>query len=63
VSQDSAELFLLLVFSMVLLSAFAAIALGLSEAIGAFMLGLLVAETLQKDRVQLSFPNRHCDFN
>jgi CPA2 family monovalent cation:H+ antiporter-2 len=50
-AQDSAELFLLLVFGLVLLSAFGAIAVGLSEAIGAFMLGLLIAETGQKERV------------
>lgn len=53
--QDSTELFLLLVFSLVLLSGFAAIAVGLSEAIGAFMVGLLVAETTQKTRVHELF--------
>lgn len=50
-NQESAELFLLLVFSLILLSAFGAMAVGLSEAIGAIMFGLLMSETRHKTRV------------
>jgi CPA2 family monovalent cation:H+ antiporter-2 len=54
-SQDSSELFLLLVSALIMLSSFGAVALGLSEAIGAFMFGLLVSETDQKSRVYDTF--------
>ena len=54
-SQDSSELFLFLVFALVLLCSFGALAVGLSEAIGAFMLGMLLSETAQKHRVHESF--------
>lgn len=54
-SQDSSELFLFLVFALVLLCSFGALAVGLSEAIGAFMLGMLLSETAQKRRVHESF--------
>ena len=50
-NQESAELFLLLVFGLILLSAFGAMAVGLSEAIGAIMFGLLMSETRHKTRV------------
>lgn len=54
-SQESSELFILLVFALVLLSGFGAMALGLSEAIGAFMFGLLMSETREKDRIHELF--------
>jgi CPA2 family monovalent cation:H+ antiporter-2 len=54
-SQESSELFLLLVFSFVLLCSFGATAVGLSEVIGAFMFGLLISETLHKQRVHTVF--------
>ena len=54
-SQDSSELFLFLVFALVLLCSFGALAAGLSEAIGAFMLGMLISETAQKNRVHEVF--------
>jgi len=50
-TQESSELFLLLVFSLVLLCSFGATAVGLSEVIGAFMFGLLISETLHRQRV------------
>jgi CPA2 family monovalent cation:H+ antiporter-2 len=54
-AQESSELFLLLVFSLVLLCSFGATAVGLSEVIGAFMFGLLISETLHKERVHTVF--------
>jgi CPA2 family monovalent cation:H+ antiporter-2 len=54
-AQESAELFLLLVFALVLLSASGAVAVGLSEVIGAFMLGLVISETVQKERAHEMF--------
>ncbi|MCP4365063.1 MAG: cation:proton antiporter, partial [Planctomycetes bacterium] len=47
---ESTELFVLLMFSIILLSASAARLLGLSEAIGAFFAGMVIAETRQKSR-------------
>ena len=54
-AQDSSEVFLFLVFALVVLCSFGALAVGLSEAIGAFMLGMLVSETAQKNRVHEVF--------
>lgn len=54
-AQESSELFLLLVFALVLFASFGAMAVGLSEAIGAIMLGLLLSETAQKTRVHEVF--------
>jgi CPA2 family monovalent cation:H+ antiporter-2 len=54
-AQDSSELFLLLVFALVLLASCGALFMGLAEAIGAFMLGLLVSETSHKERVHTVF--------
>ena len=53
--QESSELFLLLVFALVLLSSFGAIGFGLSEAIGAFMIGMVISVTDQKRRVHEVF--------
>ncbi|MHC4198183.1 MAG: cation:proton antiporter [Planctomycetota bacterium] len=47
---ESTELFVLLMFSIILLSASAARLLGLSDAIGAFFAGMVIAETRQKTR-------------
>ncbi|MEE9488302.1 MAG: cation:proton antiporter [Candidatus Brocadiales bacterium] len=47
---ESTELFVLLMFSIILLTASAARLLGLSEAIGAFFAGMVIAETRQKSR-------------
>ena len=54
-AQDSPELFLLLVFGLVLLASCGAMMMGLAEAIGAFMFGLLVSETAHKERVHTVF--------
>lgn len=48
---ESMELFVLLIFAIVILTATSAEALGLSMAIGAFMAGLVISETNQKPRV------------
>ncbi|HHT9121062.1 MAG TPA: cation:proton antiporter [Candidatus Hypogeohydataceae bacterium YC41] len=47
---ESTELFVLLLFGIVILTATSAEALGLSIAIGAFLAGLLISETNQKSR-------------
>lgn len=52
---DSDDLFLLLCGGLVLLLAWAALAAGLSEAIGAFLAGLLLAETEHKERAERLF--------
>ena len=52
---DSDDLFILLVGACVLLLSWAAIAAGLSEAIGAFLLGLALAETTHKGRAEHLF--------
>lgn len=52
---ESDDLFLLLAASVVLLLSWAALAAGLSEAIGAFLAGLALAETSHKDRVERLF--------
>lgn len=49
---DSLEMFILIIFAFLLLSSGAALALGLSEAIGAFLAGLLLAETEHVERVR-----------
>lgn len=48
---ESSELFVLLIFAVVILSASGAHAMGLSVAIGAFLAGLVISETNQKPRV------------
>ncbi len=48
---ESTELFVLLIFAIVILAAISAHALGLSMALGAFLTGLVVSETNQKSRV------------
>lgn len=54
---ESTELFVLLMFSIVLLTASAARMLGLYDAIGAFFAGMVIAETRQKARtVELIAP-------
>ncbi len=54
---ESTELFALLMFSIITLTASAAGALGLSNAIGAFFTGMIIAETRQKERtVELIAP-------
>jgi CPA2 family monovalent cation:H+ antiporter-2 len=52
---ESEELFLLLVSSVLLLLSWAAMAAGLSEAIGAFLAGLMLSETEHRERVQRMF--------
>lgn len=47
---ESSELFVLLMFSIIILTASAAKMLGLTEAIGAFFAGMVIAETRQKAR-------------
>ncbi|MFQ5863028.1 MAG: cation:proton antiporter [Candidatus Brocadiales bacterium] len=47
---ESTELFVLLMFSIIILTASAARMLGLSDAIGAFFAGMVIAETRQKAR-------------
>jgi CPA2 family monovalent cation:H+ antiporter-2 len=53
--RDNDDLFVLLAGSIVLLLSWAALAAGLSEAIGAFLAGLMLAETAQKDRLERLF--------
>jgi monovalent cation:H+ antiporter-2, CPA2 family len=52
---DSDDLFLLLTGGIVLLLSWGALAAGLSEAIGAFLAGLLLAETAHKERAERLF--------
>jgi CPA2 family monovalent cation:H+ antiporter-2 len=52
---DNDDLFLLLAGAVVLLLSWGALAAGLSEAIGAFLAGLLLAETEHKERVERLF--------
>lgn len=52
---DSDDLFVLLVGSVVLLLSWAAVVSGLSEAIGAFLAGLMLAETQHKERTERLF--------
>ena len=52
---DDDELFLLLAGGVVLLLSWGALAAGLSEAIGAFLAGLLLAETAHKERAHRLF--------
>jgi CPA2 family monovalent cation:H+ antiporter-2 len=52
---ESDDLFLLLAASLVLLLSWAALAAGLSEAIGAFLAGLALAETEHRERVERLF--------
>ncbi|HEX2188252.1 MAG TPA: cation:proton antiporter [Longimicrobiaceae bacterium] len=52
---ESDDLFLLLAASVVLLLSWAALAAGLSEAIGAFLAGLALAETRHRERVERLF--------
>lgn len=52
---DSDDLFLLLTGGIVLLLSWGALAAGLSEAIGAFLAGLLLAETEHKERAERLF--------
>lgn len=53
--RENDDLFILLVGSTLLLLAWAALASGLSEAIGAFLAGLMLAETAQKERIERLF--------
>jgi len=48
---EHAELFVILILSIIVLSAGAASKIGLSEAIGAFLAGLLLSETKQRHRI------------
>lgn len=48
---DHTELFVILILSVIVLSAGAAAKIGLSEAIGAFLAGLLLSETKQRHRI------------
>lgn len=48
---DHTELFVILILSIIVLSAGAASKIGLSEAIGAFLAGLLLSETQQRNRI------------
>lgn len=52
---DSDDLFLLLTGGVVMLLSWGALAAGLSEAIGAFLAGLLLAETEHKERAERLF--------
>lgn len=52
---DSDDLFLLLTGGVVLLLSWGALAAGLSEAIGAFLAGLLLAETAHRERAERLF--------
>lgn len=52
---DSDDLFLLLAGGLVMLLSWGALAAGLSEAIGAFLAGLLLAETEHKERAERLF--------
>jgi CPA2 family monovalent cation:H+ antiporter-2 len=51
----SDDLFLLLVAAAVLLLSWGAVAMGLSEAVGAFVAGLALAETPEKERIERLF--------
>lgn len=53
--RESDDLFLLLVGSVVLLLSWGAVAAGLSEAIGAFLAGMALAETQHKERAEHIF--------
>lgn len=53
--RESDDLLVLVTGSIVLLLSWAALAAGLSEAIGAFLAGLMLAETAQKERVERLF--------
>lgn len=53
--RESDDLFMLLAGSIILLLSWAALAMGLSEAIGAFLAGLAVAETRQRERAERLF--------
>lgn len=53
--RDSDDLLVLLTGALVLLLSWAALAAGLSEAIGAFLAGLMLAETRQKERIEHLF--------
>ncbi len=48
---EHSELFVILILSIIVLSAGAASQIGLSEAIGAFLAGLLLSETKQRNRI------------
>ncbi len=48
---DHTELFIILILSIIIISAGAASQMGLSEAIGAFLAGLLLSETKQRHRI------------
>lgn len=48
---EHTELFVILILSIIVLSAGAASRIGLSEAIGAFLAGLLLSETKQRHRI------------
>lgn len=48
---EHTELFVILILSIIVLSAGAASKIGLSEAIGAFLAGLLLSETKQRNRI------------
>jgi len=51
VDIDHTELFVILILAIIVLSAGAASRIGLSEAIGAFLAGLLLSETKQRHRI------------
>ncbi|MEB2307942.1 MAG: cation:proton antiporter [Candidatus Brocadiaceae bacterium] len=51
VDIEHTELFIILILSIIVLSAGAASQIGLSEAIGAFLAGLLLSETRQRHRI------------
>lgn len=53
--QESSELVLFLIFAGVLFASLGAAAVGLSEAIGAFMFGFAVRETAHKDPAHAAF--------
>lgn len=54
VAIEHTELFVILILSIIVLSAGAASRIGLSEAIGAFLAGLLLSETKQRHRISES---------
>ncbi len=54
VNIEHTELFVILILSIIVLSAGAASRIGLSEAIGAFLAGLLLSETKQRHRISES---------
>ena len=51
IDVERTELFVILILSIIILSAGAASRIGLSEAIGAFLAGLLLSETKQRHRI------------